>query len=222
MNPDAPDVAGLVATARRLYAGAPMVARTLQGLRPRICPFEVLIALVPAGARVLDVGCGSGLFLGLAAANGRLGASVGVDRDARALAVAERMRCALPDPAALRFVAGDAGDLPAGDFDLVVLIDVLHHVAPAAQVAVLGGAAARVAVGGRLVCKDIARRPRWRALMNRLHDLVLARQWVHHPDADALIAALGRAGLIVERHERIDRWWYAHDLIVARRPAEGV
>ena len=56
---------------------------------------------------------------------------------------------------------------------------------------------------------------------NRLHDLVMPRQWVHHPVPDALNAALGRAGLMVARHERIDRWWYGHVLYVARRPAEG-
>lgn len=213
--------ADLAASAARLYVGGPRLARVFQRLRPRICPFEALLALVPAGARVLDIGCGSGLFLGLLAAHGRLGAGVGIDRDARALAVAGAMRATLPDPVALRFAPGDAGDLPPGSFDVVALIDVLHHVPPAAQAAVLAGAAARVAPGGLLLCKDIARRPRWRALMNRLHDLLLARQWVHHPDGAALAAACAGAGLIVERRERIDRWWYAHELIVARRPAEG-
>jgi 2-polyprenyl-3-methyl-5-hydroxy-6-metoxy-1,4-benzoquinol methylase len=207
--------------AARLYAGAPLVARTFQRLRPRICPFAELVALVPAGARMLDIGCGSGLFLGLLAADGRLSSGVGIDRDQRALAVADRMRATLPDPARVQFRAGDAGDLPAGDYTVVALIDLLHHVPPAAQVEVMLGAAGRVAPDGLLVCKDIARRPRWRALMNRLHDLLLARQWVHHPDGDALVAACIQAGLVIERRERIDRWWYGHELIVARRTAQA-
>ncbi len=213
-----PTPASLAALARKLYASAPLIARSFQRLRPRICPFDVLVALVPTGARVLDVGCGSGLFLGLLAASGRLGSGVGIDRDARALAVAETMRLTLGEPSCVRFTSGDAGELPPGTFTIVALIDVLHHVPPSAQVAVVLGAAERVAPGGLLLCKDIARRPRWRALMNRLHDLLLARQWAHHPDGAALVAACEGAGLRVERHERIDRWWYGHELIVARRP----
>lgn len=205
------------ATAAALYVDAPPVARLFQRLRPRICPLEAVVARVPPGARVLDIGCGSGLLLALLAADGRLGAGVGIDSSARALAVAERMRARLPDPACVRLERRDAGDLPAGPFDVVALIDVLHHVPPARQRDAVLAAATRVAPGGLLLVKDISPRPRWRALMNRLHDLVLARQWVHHVEGDAIAAWCADAGLAVERHPRIDRWWYGHELVVARR-----
>lgn len=52
--------------ARGLYGDASFIARTLAAWRPYICPFEVLVRAVPMGSRVLDVGCGSGLFAALA------------------------------------------------------------------------------------------------------------------------------------------------------------
>jgi hypothetical protein len=51
----------------------------MQALRPLICPFDELLDLVPIGARMLDAGCGAGLFLGLLADAGRLGEGYGFD-----------------------------------------------------------------------------------------------------------------------------------------------
>ena len=116
--------------AATLYADAAPRARVLARLRPWICPFERLVGLVPEGARVLDVGCGNGLLLGLLASEGRIASGIGLDADARAIIAAERMRARLPDPARLEFRCQDAhAEWPAGPFDVVSLVDVLHHVA---------------------------------------------------------------------------------------------
>jgi hypothetical protein len=55
--------------------------------------------------------------------------------------------------------------------------------------------------------------------MNTLHDLVMARQRARYRGGDEVAAWLAAAGLRLERRERHDRWWYAHELIVARRVA---
>lgn len=210
----------VAAQARVLFATASIGVRVIQPLRVRICPVEMLLDAVPDGATVFDIGCGAGLLAGLLAP--RVATVVGVDAAPSAIASAERMRGQLPPDQArrLRFaVAATSDGWPAGPFSVVTLIDVLHHVPTVHQQDVLAAAAARVAPGGILLCKDIPRRPRWRAFMNQLHDLVMARQWVHHPDGDALCAQLQTAGLLIERRTCIRRWWYAHELIIARRAA---
>jgi len=206
--------------AGRLYASAPRLRRTVQGLRPEICPFDVLVDAVPAGASVLDVGCGSGLFLGLLAASGRLGQGQGFDSDASAIAAAEAMRGGLPADQAARLEfrhQAVAAPWPDGRFDVVALIDVLHHVPLGERAGTITRAADRVAPGGLLLCKDIAPRPLWRAWANRLHDLVMARQWVSYTALDQVVAWAGDAGLVAVRRERMNRWWYGHDLAVLRR-----
>ncbi len=203
--------------AAELFADAPALTRAMQRLRPRICPFDELLVLVPGGASGLDVGCGAGLFLGLLAHDRRIGSGLGFDADAGAIAVASRLR--LLEPAKVRFERRDAaGEWPDGKWDVVSLIDVLHHVPVASQREVVERAAARVARGGILLCKDIAPRPRWRAFANRVHDLVLARQWVHHVSGAAIAGWAEAVGLVREQHRRIDRWWYAHEIVVLRRP----
>ncbi|MFD5470750.1 class I SAM-dependent methyltransferase [Streptomyces sp. NPDC127105] len=107
-------------------------------------------ALVPAGARVLDAGCGTGrVMIRLA----ELGYDcVGVDLDASMLAVARKQAPGLPwfqaDLAA--FEPGRLG-VPA-DFDLVVAAgNILPLLAAGTEAAVVGRLAAVLRPGGLLV-----------------------------------------------------------------------
>ena len=196
----------------RQYWQAPFVVRLLATLRPRICPLEVVAEAVPAGSRVLDIGCGAGLFLRwLAHARGTSG--VGVDVSADAVRAA---RAAVAPEERLEFVCrGPAEPWPAGEFDVVTLVDVLHHVAPGEQRAFVG----RIRQSGarRAVVKDVGRRPLWKAWANALHDFLMTRRRVYPRTMDEVAAWLREDGFRVTRTERIDRLCYAHYLIVAER-----
>ena len=77
----------------------------------------------------------------------------------------------------------------------------------------------RVRPGGKLIVKEIATRPRWRALANQLHDLILARQWVQHIHEDDI-----RSGIDVRQvpgswlpEVRINTFWYGHIVLIFER-----
>jgi SAM-dependent methyltransferase len=89
--------------------GAPLHARVLDA------------AAVGPGVRVLDLGCGAGVFARAAADRGARVTGLDVDRAAVAAAAA-----AVP---AGRFEVGDAHDPPAGPFDVVAAVQLLAHVA---------------------------------------------------------------------------------------------
>ena len=207
-------------TARRLYAGGPLLLRLLQEYRPLICPFEPLVDAVPADARVLDVGCGAGLFLALLAAEERIQGSVGFDASTPAIAAARHAEPRLPPGTAEYRHLRVEDAWPEGLFDVVSMIDVMHHIDPGAQHDVFVEAVAHVRPGGVMLYKDMGTRPRWMALANRLHDLVLARQWIHYrPIADVRewAAALG---LTVLTDRAYSAAWYRHELLVLRRPGQ--
>jgi len=184
-------------------------------LRPYICPFEELLRRMPAGASVLDVGCGVGIMSALALGPGRARRVFGFDISSRAIEIAKGMR--VEHHAEVTFQALPAGVFPDEQFDVVLCVDVLHHVPPPAQRDFLRKACDRVRAGGLLLLKDISPRPRWKACANRLHDLIMARQWVNYRHEDEVAAWLREIGGNVQESVRLDRLWYSHYLIVWRK-----
>ena len=203
--------------ARRICRDQPGAGRLLQIYRPYICPFEVLLDHIPAGARLLDVGCGGGLFSGLAAETGQLAAAIGFDSNPSTIALAKRLRVSSGN---LEFLHLDVeAPWPEGPFDVVSMIDVMHHIPPAAQPGIFDLVVARLKPGGVFLYKDINAQDRLRAAANRLHDLVLAQDWVQYLPTARTRELAAKAGLVEELYRKIDRLWYGHDLHVFRLPA---
>ena len=208
--------------ARRLYRGAPPVARGLQSLRPYICPFDDLLASVPADAHVLDVGCGAGLFLGLIADHHPAATGIGFDSSASAIAAARKMSLDNNFESRIAFEHRAVGDAwPEGPFDVVSIVDVLHHIPPAHQRDVIEQGFAHVRPGGVLIYKDMATRPLFSALWNRAHDLLLARQWIHYRSIDDVKRWVTAQGAQIVKTGTRSLGPYAHELLVAKRPETG-
>ncbi|MGH8130113.1 MAG: class I SAM-dependent methyltransferase [Steroidobacteraceae bacterium] len=207
-------LAGVAAT---LFANDAMTQR----FRPYICPFEELLPIVPAGSSVLDVGCGGGLFLGLLAVEGGIRSGVGFDSSPSAIAVAQRMRRRAVEHGAratLDFQHRDAAaPWPEGTFDVVSVIDVMHHVPRRGQRSLFELAAARVGPSGLMIYKDIAGAPVWRAWANRLHDLLVARQWIDYVPIDQVERWGADLGLALVDARAFNRYWYRHELRVFKR-----
>ena len=72
-------VTDVVRLARMIYSDAYGGIKYKQMLRPYICPFHILIELIPPEANILDVGCGAGLFILALARLGRIQSAVGFD-----------------------------------------------------------------------------------------------------------------------------------------------
>jgi 2-polyprenyl-3-methyl-5-hydroxy-6-metoxy-1,4-benzoquinol methylase len=119
----------------------------------------------------------------------------------------------------LHFLQVDIADRwPCGLFDVVSLIDILHHIPPAGQKSIFLKAASSVRPGGLLIYKDMADRPVLHALMNRLHDLLVAKQWIHYVPIRRIDEWAAEAGLAVIHEEEILRLWYHHEVRVYARP----
>ena len=54
----------------------------------------------------------------------------------------------------------------------------------------------------------------WRALANRLHDLVIARQWIHYLPLDKAIEWAAAKGCVVIEKRTVNMLWYGHEIVV--------
>ena len=202
-----------------LYRNASPFSRFLIAARPAICPMQPLLDAVPDGSRVLDIGCGNGLLLAWLALNNKIVAGLGCDVSLHALAGARSMAQAYRAASgrdSLSF-ADCRTALPDGQFDLVSMVDVMHHIPPANQREIFIQAVARIKPSGLLLYKDMAARPWWRAWANRMHDLLLARQWIHYVPLSRVKSWADEAGLLLHHEERYARFVYGHELLVFRK-----
>jgi SAM-dependent methyltransferase len=210
----------LVAFLKTQTRGLGPAARFQMVHRPRICPFDDLLTLIPEGRRILDVGCGNGAFLLLLARYRSPSHLMGVDIDPRAVARAEGLLARCPFVQSYRVEAFDGRSLPpaVGTVDYVLMVDVLHHVPRRFQKRFLGMLFHAMQPGATLVLKDIdASRPLL-AACNLLHDLLLARQRVHAIDAGGAAQWLRSTGFNLAPARRQRRLWYPHYTLVARKP----
>jgi len=137
---------------------------TLSGYYNR--PRTEMLAFVPSTARrILDVGCGAGLFA--SRLKDKLGAEVwGIELEPEAAALASQKLD--------RVLSGDVlsifGELPDGAFDCIVLNDILEHLVE--PEALLVGLKDKLALQGRLVASI----PNVRHFPN-LWELVVQGRW---------------------------------------------
>lgn len=137
------------------------------------CRLDPLIrelpALCPGEGRILVAGGGFGLMtarLALACPGREI---ISVDLDERKLSYA---RAALGTNYPVQYVESDIRDLPSGEFDLVLAVDILHYWDDKTQRDLLQTLSDRVAPGKRLIfregCTDGRRRPSMVALFEQL------------------------------------------------------
>lgn len=195
--------------------------RFMQRYRSYICPLHEVINEVPKESRVLDVGCGNGLLLNLLAHMGRIKQGHGFDLSTPAINVARQV--ALKHPSyVIDFESRSVNQgIPQLGFEVITVIDVLHHIPDAYKQPFVADLCDALPEGGKLIIKDMACKPRWRATANQMHDLVMARQWVEHADPAQVEQWGVEKGMVVRRRASFNTLWYGHWMLVMQKTASS-
>ena len=200
---------------RQIYTTGSWARRMMVYGRPYICPFEELIAEVPQGSTVLDVGCGDGLFLNTLSHLQKISAGLAFDTNSVAIASAQTAKKNIQNPHGLEFMEWSIRQQwPKGDFDVASMIDVLHHIPPLNKHHAIEEAVGHVKSGGLFLFKDIGIKPRWRAFFNSLHDLVLTGERVTCTPLDVVVSWVESTGMRQVERRTINRLWYGHELVL--------
>jgi uncharacterized protein (DUF2062 family)/2-polyprenyl-3-methyl-5-hydroxy-6-metoxy-1,4-benzoquinol methylase len=177
--------------------------------------FELVAAHDGSFGRVLDVGCGRGQLGAFLHELGRSTDTLGIDSDARKIAVA---RQAFPEAT---FQVGDAAQAELAPADTILLIDVLHYLPVAEQDALLAAAARALLPSGRLFVRELDADPSARSALTRAFEwcgrkLGLNRgRATHYRPAAELTQLLEGAGLTCQLHGASRHTPFANVLVVA-------
>ncbi|GIG20465.1 hypothetical protein Cch01nite_11890 [Cellulomonas chitinilytica] len=218
-----PDAPGRQALA--LFRGAPLGVRVHTRVRWFSAPFPAIAAALPATGRILEIGCGHGLFSAYAALAGPGREVLGVDIDADKIA---HGRAAVQGVERLELAVAPDGEVPAGPWDAVVVVDVLYLLPADAQRQLLAEAASRLAPGGMLVVKEMGTTPRWKARWNAFQETLSVKvlritegSSFDFVPPETTAGWLTDLGLSVQAHRLDAGRVHPHHLLVARRGAGG-
>jgi SAM-dependent methyltransferase len=186
-------------------------------LRPKL--LSVMDLLLTDQGRLLDVGCGFGLFAAYFGQTQPRRRIVGVDPDARRIGLARRVADRL-DLHGHTFIVGDVRDAPLeGPFDAAYVLDVMHHLPPGDQRPVLERLRSLLTPGGMLVIKDITTEPRLGLLFTEALDRLMVGwreplAYRHHREWGEMLTDLGFKVRIVRVPDILP---YPHVVITAKK-----
>lgn len=187
-------------------------------LRPHICPFDDVLAHIPLGSSVFDIGCGSGQFAWLVAKYRRPNRVMGCEITPRLVDNARKLFADHPTGIAHEFEHFDGRRLPAvaSTADVLVLIDVWHHVPVARREELIHSIVGSMKKGAMLIFKDIdADSPLVWA--NKFHDVLFGGGAGKEIGASAAVRLLSGVGLHVEEPHYRRMYVYPHYLLVAHK-----
>jgi SAM-dependent methyltransferase len=119
----------------------------------------------------------------------------------------------------VRYQVGDVMDFRGGEtFDAAYMLDIVHHIPEDAVRPLLEQVAKILPPGGRLLIKDVDRRPFYKRWFTHALDKIMdpgtpVRYW----EADDLARLLQEVGFTVHRHLMVDILPYPHILYICER-----
>lgn len=212
-----------------LYRDVPAAAQGHVKVRWLTCPFSAVASAIPRAGRILEIGCGHGVFsayLALTAPDRQVtGVDIAPDKIAAARQAGRRAR---QRGAQLDFGLTAPGELPAGPWDAIAIVDVLYLLEPALQRELLEHAARLLAPGGVLAVKEMALQPEWKLGWCAFQELLAVRVLRITTGATLRFVApaemagwLEGRGLRTERHPLHAGYLHPHHLVLARRDSSS-
>ena len=179
------------------------------------CPIKRIFQLIPKGNHYIDVGCGFGFistWTALVFPDARV---MGMDVEESRITFARQL-AADAGIENLHFDVKDITRDTIDDAEIILLIDLFHHVPFENQLPFLRQCIEKTPVGGHIVFKDIDRTPWWKFMVNYVQDYLFAGK-TYCRDKDEYIQCFETNGCRVEYFDLKKGYPYSHYLLLAQK-----
>jgi len=195
-----------------------MATKLYLRIKLRICPFLAVETYVPRSGKVVDLGCGNGVFSNLLKLGSPSRQVVGFDLDPKKIKAARDVH---KDITGLEFQVANITDMDYPSADVFSLVDVLYLIPRREQEDMLRKCCRALSSGGALILKDMDTQPRWKYFWNVLQETLavkiigftLGGKFYFRERADYLRLLRG-IGFRVKAVPLDKGYWYPHILYV--------
>ncbi len=204
-----------------LYRGRGLWTTLYTRVKFKICPLLPVEPFLPETGRILDLGCGNGLFCAILKLGAETRSILGFDLDEGKVALAKAIFQGRPG---MDFWVGDVVRADYPNADTVTIVDVLYLLPLEAQEEVLRKCHAALPPGGLLAIKEMDTRPRWKYLWNIVQETLAVKiigftlgGRFHFQSCQAMTDLLSLLGFDVEVVPLDKGYAYPHILYLARK-----
>ncbi len=209
-----------------LYSGSGLITKSYLRIKLKICPLVRLETLFPEEGKIVDLGCGNGLFPNILGIGSFRRHIIGADLDEKKIIAAEKTKGHLAN---IEYIVGNliTMDFPIGD--VFSLIDVLYLIPFEAQEIILKKCTEALTPKGTLIIKEMDSHPRWKFFWNFWQETMAVKvigftlgERFYFRSRDNFQNLLTNLGFSV-RTVRLDKgYWYPHIAYVCPRDPNGV
>lgn len=199
---------------KRIYKQRGLLHSFYNFYRHWTCPIKRIFQLIPEGNHYIDIGCGYG-FISIWTALVFPDASVtGMDVEEPRISFANELAADIDN---LTFMVKDVRSDTIEEADIMLLIDLFHHVPFDSQMPFLQQCIDKTPKGGYIIFKDIDRKPWWKFRVNYIQDYLFTRERTYCRDKDEYMEYFRENGLEPEYFDLKKGYPYSHYLIKARK-----
>lgn len=186
--------------------------------RPYVCPFDELLSYAGPKDKVYDIGCGSGQFAALVANFTDVKTIKGIEIDKHLVDNAKQINKRFGKEKKITFSHFSGSSIPKdiGEYDLIYMIDVYHHIPPNIREDFMKQVYAKMKPGARLMFKDINAGSPF-IPFNKVHDLVFAQEFPREISFYKAIQLLTSLGFKIVEGRKKQVFVYPHYFILAQK-----
>lgn len=189
--------------------------RVYASLRAVILPIHDIEQFLPDHGKILDVGCGYGLTTAYFALKHPERKVYGYELSEKRISVAKEI---FHDLSNVEFVVKNLIEDTNLKYDVILAIDLLHHINDNEKEAFLKTCGSRLEYDGILLIKDIDKTPLYKYLFNYAHDEIMTGfDRLHFCSAQDLETMLNRNGFIIINKVVLKSIFYPHVMLVCKR-----